>query len=157
MASAGKVPWSFFQQAVRVDCFDSILASCQSSIVYNLAKTSRKNTQPVSVAAVWDALQVTHPDSNLLCISHICSTMILVHTQLDVLSLCAVACAVQAQCQKDLKGLSKQIESKQADLEKAQVELQHQQNTEAAVQKRIGEAERRIQVCKDVGLGKKDF
>ncbi|DBB00026.1 hypothetical protein WJX77_003476 [Trebouxia sp. C0004] len=51
----------------------------------------------------------------------------------------------QAQCQKDLKGLAKQIESKQADLEKAQLELQHQQKTEAATQKRIGEAERRLQ------------
>ena len=53
---------------------------------------------------------------------------------------------MQAQCQKDLKGLTKQIESKQADLEKAQQELQGQQKTEAAVQKRVGEAERRIQV-----------
>ena len=53
---------------------------------------------------------------------------------------------MQAQCQKDLKGLTKQIESKQADLEKAQQELQGQQKTEAEVQKRVGEAERRIQV-----------
>ena len=82
--------------------------------------------------------------------------MILVHTQLDVLSLCGAACAVQAQCQKDLKGLAKQIESKQADLEKAQVELQHQQKTESAVQKRIGEAERRIQVCKVLALVKEE-
>ncbi len=91
----------------------------------------------------------SHPDSNLLCISHICGADGLVHMQLDVLSLSAAAYAVQAQCQKDLKGLAKQIESKQADLEKAQLELQHQQKTEAAMQKRIGEAERRIQVCRD--------
>jgi len=89
-----------------------------------------------------------HPDSILVCISHICSAYGLVHTQLELLSLCVAACATQAQCQKDLKGLTKQIESKQADLEKAQLELQHQQKTEAAVQKRIGEAERRLQVCK---------
>ena len=80
----------------------------------------------------------------------------LVHAQLDVLSLCAAACAVQAQCQKDLKGLAKQIESKQAGLEKAQLELQHQQKTEAAVQKRIGEAERRLQVCRVLALLKED-
>ena len=52
----------------------------------------------------------------------------------------------QAQCQKDLKGLSKRIESKQGDLESAQQELQEQQKTEAAMQKRISEAERRLQV-----------
>ena len=119
-------------------------------------KTSRKNTQAVAFAAVWDAVQVMHPDSVLVCISYICSTVGLVYALMDVLSLCAVACTIQAQCQKDLKGLSKQIESKQADLEKAQLELQHQQKIEAAVQKRIGEAERRLQVCKDVGLLKED-
>ena len=52
----------------------------------------------------------------------------------------------QAQCQKDLKGLSKKIESKQGDLEAAQQELQQQQKTEAVMQKRISEAERRLQV-----------
>lgn len=51
----------------------------------------------------------------------------------------------QAQCQKDLKGLSKQIESKQGDLEVAHKQLQQQQKTEAALQKRISEAERRLQ------------
>lgn len=53
---------------------------------------------------------------------------------------------LQAQCQKDLKGLSKQIESKQGDLEVAHKQLQQQQKTEAALQKRISEAERRLQV-----------
>lgn len=53
---------------------------------------------------------------------------------------------LQAQCQKDLKGLNKQIESKQADLEVAQQQLRQQQKTEAALQKRISEAERRLQV-----------
>ena len=53
---------------------------------------------------------------------------------------------VQAQCHKDLKVLSKQIESKQSDLDRAQQELQHQQKREAAVQKQISEAERRLQV-----------
>ncbi len=53
---------------------------------------------------------------------------------------------MQAQCQKDLKGLNKQIETRQSDLEKAQQELQEQQKTESAVQKRIAEAERRLQV-----------
>ena len=52
----------------------------------------------------------------------------------------------QAQCQKDLKGLSKKIESKQGDLEAAQQELSQQQKTEAAMQKRITEADRRLQV-----------
>lgn len=52
----------------------------------------------------------------------------------------------QAQCQKDLKGLSAEIENKQASLEAAQQELQQQQKTEAAMQKRISEAERRLQV-----------
>ena len=54
----------------------------------------------------------------------------------------------QAQCQKDLKGLNKQIETKQGDLEAAQQELQQQQKAEAGVQKRISEAERRLQVRK---------
>jgi septal ring factor EnvC (AmiA/AmiB activator) len=93
-----------------------------------------------------------HPNSILVCTSGADWS-----NATDVLSLCAAACAVQAQCQKDLKVLSKQIESKQADLEKAQLELQHQQKTEAAVEKRIGEAERRIQVCKDMGLVKEDY
>lgn len=53
---------------------------------------------------------------------------------------------MQAQCQRDLKGLSKQIESKQSDLEKAEQALQQQQKTEAAVHKQILEAERRLQV-----------
>lgn len=55
-------------------------------------------------------------------------------------------CFAQAQCQKDLKGLNKQIESKQGDLEKAQQELQQQQAMESAVQRRIAEAERQLQV-----------
>ena len=114
-------------------------------------RTSRKSTHSVPSVAALDCCASHAPWQYLFC-----STVGLVHKQLDVLSLCAVACTIQAQCQKDLKGLSKQIESKQADLEKAQLELQHQQKTEAAVQKRIGEAERRLQVCKDVGLVMED-
>ena len=52
---------------------------------------------------------------------------------------------MQAQCQKELKGLNKQVESKQADLGSAQQELQRQQKVVDAVQKRIAEAERRQQ------------
>ena len=144
--------WQSFMVVLLAGC--ALLASCQSSIVYNLAKQGARTHNLLPLQQSGRAVQVMHCDSILVCISHICGTDDLVHTQPNVLSLCVAA--TQAQCQKDLKGLTKQIESKQADLEKAQLELQHQQKTEAAVQKRTGEAERRIQVCEDMGLVKED-
>lgn len=53
---------------------------------------------------------------------------------------------LQAQCQKDLSKLSKEVSSKEGELNGAQAELQQQQDSEAALKKRIAEAERRLQV-----------
>ena len=70
----------------------------------------------------------------------------------NLLNICVEL--AQAQCQKDLKGLSTKIENKQASLEVAQQELQQQQKTEAAMQKRISEAERRLEVHTLPGIHK---
>lgn len=68
-------------------------------------------------------------------------------TRSEVLNICFTS---QAQCQKDLGKLNKEVEIKESELSKAQTSLHQQQNTETALQKRIAEAERRLQVCSSV-------
>lgn len=57
-----------------------------------------------------------------------------------------IACILKAQCQTDLSKLSKEVAAKEDELSEAQSNLHQQQNTETALQKRIAEAERRLQV-----------
>ena len=52
----------------------------------------------------------------------------------------------QAQCQKELGELNNEVVSKEEELSGAQANMHQQQQTETALQKRITEAERRLQV-----------
>ena len=63
--------------------------------------------------------------------------------QAGTVCLCVV---LQAQCQKDLGELNSEVVAKEEELSGAQAKLHEQQQTEAALQKRFAEAERRLQV-----------